>query len=356
MIAYFLKRWMVTLRVTACFLALTACQFTQKITQPVGSPSTPGAPAGPTNEATPPEVVFGPGSLRLVDPTVGLAGLANYKATLTLSFNGTQAGQPSQWSHTYVMLASQDAADHQITIEAAGGTPAPVFKAEMNGVSYEIDEDGNCTTSTTEVGSSLTANWEPAGFLSGLVGAEAAGSETINGVATDRYTFDERALGQTGFSQSSGQVWVASENGAVVRYLLTTTAGADYFGEGNEGAQTWEYNLTDINQPVTIELPAACTAGLVDAPLMPAAQSVNQLPGLTIYSTTGSIADVLAFYQEQLPALGWKATGEPSLADTLGWVSFNKGDQQLTVIVTTLENGIEVRLLMGTAPSPGATP
>ncbi len=345
---HFSKQWIVALRITACLIVLLACKLPQMIAQQVaGQP-----PADPTPVA----MIFGPGSFNLMNPTVGLADLMSYKATLTLSFNGMQAGQPSQWSHTYVMLSSKQSAAHQITIEAAGGDPAPVFMLEMNGVSYELDEEKNCTASTTEAGRSLTATWEPAGFLSGLIGAEVAGSETINGVAANRYTFDERALAEIGFTQSSGQVWVASDNGVVVRYLLTTTAGADYFGEGIEGVQTWEYNLTDINQPVTIDLPIGCPGGILDVPLMPNAQNVRQLPGVTAYSIAGSIQEVLAFYQEQMPAMGWAANVEPAVADTMGVVIFVRSDQQLTVIATTSDNGVEVRLLMGTVPNPGATP
>ena len=351
----FSKRWLATLKVTACVMVILACQLPCLATQTVGVPATPGANGGSTAEATPTEVIFGPGSFNLMDPTVGLSDLASYTATLTLSFNGTQAGQPSQWSHTYVMLSNKQSAAHQITIEAVGGDPAPVFLLEMNGVSYELDEEKNCAASTTEAGRSLTATWEPAGFLPGLIGAEAAGSETINGVEADRYTFDERALAETGFTQSSGQVWVASDNGVVVRYLLTTTAGADYFGEGIDGVQTWEYNLTDINQPVTIDLPTGCPGGILDVPLMPNAQNVRQLPGVTTYSIGGSIQEVLAFYQEQMPALGWAANVEPAVADTMGVAIFVRSDQQLTVIATTSDNGVEVRLLMGTAPL-GITP
>jgi len=346
--AFFSKRWIITVQVTVLLMALMACQLTQIILQSVGSPATSQVDSG----TTPVEVVFGPGSLRLVDPTVGLANLSSYKATLTLSFNGTLAGQPSQWSHNYVMLADQINATHQVTIEAAGGVPAPVFMLEMNGVSYELDGEKNCSASTTPADSSLSSTWEPAGFLSGLIGAEAAGSETINGVAADHYTFDERALGQTGFTKSTGQVWVASETGVVVRYLLTTNAGSDYFGEGIEGAQTWEYNLTDVNLPVTIDLPAGCPGGLVYAPLMPAAQSVRYLPGVTIYSIAGSIQDVFAFYQQQLPVLGWEAMGEPGEVGTMGVAIFVQGDQQLTVIGKSTENGIEVRLLMATVTNP----
>jgi hypothetical protein len=345
---YFSKRWGTALRVTTCLFFLLACKLPQMIAQQVaGQP-----PADPI----PADVVFGPGTFNLMDPSVGLSDLASYKATLTLSFNGTQAGQPSQWSHTYVMLSSKQSAAHQITIEAAGGDPAPFIKTETNGVSYEISAEGDCTASTTVAGASLTTEWEPAGFLSAVIGADAAGSETINGVTADKYTFDERSLGETGFTKSTGQIWVASENGVVVKYLITTIAGADYFGEGIEGSQTWEYNLTEIDQPVTIHLPAVCPRGLVFAPLMPAAQNVRQLPGLTTYSFAGSIQDVLAFYQEQMSALGWTATGEPGVADTMGVLVLVQGDQQFTVIATLSENTITVRLVMGTAPTPSATP
>lgn len=358
---YFISiRWSYALGVAACLLALMACQLSQTATQPVGVPSTgeataeatTGGPGGSTAEATAgaiqSNVEFGPGPFNLVNPTMGLAELSGYKAELTLSFDGTQAGQPSQWAHIYVMLASQEPATHQITIEAAGGALAPVFMAEVNGVSYERRGEGDCTASTTRADSSLAARWEPAGFLPAFLGADAAGSETINGMAADRYIFDERALGETGFTQSTGQVWVASDTGVVIRYLLTTTAGADYFGEGIEGTLTWEYDLTEFNQPVTIILPAGCSAGQGGAPLIPDAQSVSWMPGLTIYSTAGSIPDVMAFYQEQLPDLGWETTGEPIVADAMGWVSFVRGDQQLSVIVSPLESMVEVRLLMGT--------
>jgi len=374
----FSKRWIIALQGTACIMSLMACQLSQRIaqpeevpanaTQPVEAQLTPGTigastdkpPGGefaePTTQATQADAVFGPGSFSLLDPTMGLAALSSYKATLTISFNGTQAGRSSQWSHTYVMLASQKTGAHQVTINSTGGIPAPVFIAEVNGVSYALDAEDNCTASTTEPDTSLAAEWEPAGFLSAIIGADAAGSETVNGVGTEKYTFDERALAETGFSRSTGQVWVASENGVVVRYLLSTTAGAEYFGEGVDGTLTWEYTLTEINQPVTVELPAGCPGGLVDAPLMPVAQNVNRQPGVTIYSSAGSIQDGLDFYTEQMPALGWEAMGEPGSGDTMGVANFIQGDLQLTVIVTSTGNGIDVHLMMGPVLDTSASP
>jgi len=350
------KRWIAALRVTACLLVILACQLPCLMTQPAGIPSIPGAPAGATPQANPAAVIFGPGPFDLLDPAVGLADLSSYQATLMISFDGTQAGQPSQESHTYVMLVSRESAARQITVDAVDGNPALFFKAEANGVSYELLEDGTCIASLLEDGNSLAAEWEPSGFISGLIGAEATGSETVNGVTADRYTFDERALGEAGFTESTGQVWVASDSGVVVRYLLTTTAGVEHFGEGVEGSQTWEYNLTSINQLVTTELPADCPGGLVDAPLMPDAQNVNRQPGVTIYSSAGNILDCLNFYAEQMPTLGWKVLGEPGVGDTMAVADFIQGDLQMTVIATSAGNGIEVRLMMGPLPAPVPTP
>src|SRR5215813_8449344 len=74
-----------------------------------------GYPAAAQESATPEssapaQMMFGPGSFNLLMPTAGLSDLASYRATLTLSFDGTKAGQPQQWSHTYTMLVTQSPA------------------------------------------------------------------------------------------------------------------------------------------------------------------------------------------------------------------------------------------------------
>ena len=70
-----------------------------------------------------------------------------------------------------------------------------------------------CTASVIEQGASLSEIWEPAGFLTGVIGADEAGSETVNGAAAQHYTFDERVLGQSGVAKSTGEMWVASDGG-----------------------------------------------------------------------------------------------------------------------------------------------
>lgn len=292
------------------------------------------------------DVVFGPGSFNFPQPAAGLSDLSSYKATLNLSFNGTEAGQPSQWSKTYVMLSAQEPSTRQLTIEKTGDNPDPdpVFMAEAGGAAYERLGENACSANEIDPENSLAVAWEPAGFLTGVFGAEEVGSDTVNGEATNHYTFDERALGQLDIANSTGEMWVASDGGYVVKYVLTTTGNADYFGEGIEGTLTWDYELTDVNQPVRIKLPADCPAGMVDAPQLPDASNVVNMPGVLMYDTASSLEDAAAFYQEQIPNLGWELSGEPAITDGMVLLDYTQGDQVMSVIIAVADGVTNVQI------------
>src|SRR5574341_283271 len=224
--------------------------------------------------------------------------------------------------------------------------PDQVFMAELNGAHYERQGDESCIASVIAEESSLALWWEPASFLSAVIGADEAGSETVNGVPAEHYTFDQRALGLADFTSSTGEVWVASDGGYVVKYVLVTEAGADYFGEGSEGALSWVYDLTDANLPAAIELPVDCPAGMIDAPLLPDAAIVLNVPGLLSYTTPASLEDAAAFYEVELPALGWQPVASPGIAETSVMLDFAQGDQQLSVIITAAGALTTIRLVL----------
>jgi hypothetical protein len=320
------------------------CQWLQ---QAVPAPTTPesGEKSFETN------IIFGSGPFYLTDTTAGLADLSSYKATLTLSFDGTKTNQPSKWSKTYVMLVSKEPAARQLTIEKTGDIAdlSTVLMAEMDGADYERRGQESCLANAIVEGNSLGDQMEPAGFLAGVFGADTAGSETVNGVKADHYTFDERALGQTNLAKSTGDLWVASEGGYIVKYLLSTKATADYFGEGIEGTLTKVYELTDVNKPVTMELPADCPAGMVNAPKLPDASNILNMPSVLSYDTASSLADATAFYQKQIPDLGWKLLGTPDISDTSALLTFTQGDQEMTVIITAATEGTNVQIALDSA-------
>ena len=294
------------------------------------------------------DMVYGPGDFIFPDTRAGLSDLTSYKATLNVSFDGSRAGSAEQWSRIYIMLTSKEPAARQLTIEKSGNLPDPgsIFMAEMGGVTYERLGENPCTANLTEQGNALGERMEPAGFLTGVHGAETAGNDTVNGAAANHYTFDERAFGQLEVVQSTGEVWVASEGGYIVKYVVTTTGNEDYFGNGIEGSLTLDYELTDINAPVTFNLPEDCPAGLVDAPLLPDASNVINLPGVLTYETSTGLAEAAAFYQEQIPGLGWISLDEPGITETTAFLEYRQGDQNLTVILSTEAGVTTVYILL----------
>ena len=354
------KHWAILLLVLTSLLISLACKFL------IATPAM-DAPATDTSATETPvsgeltiegDVVYGPGAFNFPNTQAGLSDLTSYKATLVMSFNGTEAGQPQQWSKTYIMLNTKEPAAHQLTIEKTGNLSDldTVFMAESNGASYERRGENDCMATVIEEGNSLTEQLEPIGFLNGVIGADEAGNETVNAVAANHYTFDERAFGQLGIAQSTGEMWVATEGGYLVKYLLTTKGNSDYFGEGIEGTIKWDYELTDINQPVTITLPDNCPGGMVNAPLLPDASNILNMPGILMYDTSTSLADTAAFYQQESPKLGWELVSEPSLTDTSALLDYIQGDKTLTIIITSDKIKTAVNMLLGksqgTVPSP----
>jgi len=188
-------------------------------------------------------------------------------------------------------------------------------------------------------------------LLASVIGADAAGSQAINGVAADHYTFDERALGELGLAESAGELWLAADEGYVIRYLLTTVGTADYFGDGLEGTLTWDYELTEANEPVSLDLPGDCPPGMVNAPLLPDASNVVSVPGLLAYQTGASPNEAAAFYQEQIPELGWEIAVEPAVepagAVLVVRLDFAQGDQTMTVVIAPGDSLTDVQIVLG---------
>lgn len=298
---------------------------------------------------------FGPGEFMLPDPRLGLTTLSSYRASLTVSFEGTDGGNALQWTSTSVMLRSADPTAAQVTIENTGDLPTadPGYVAEVSGAAYRRDQAGSCTADAAGEQFSLLDVLEPAGELAGVIGAEDLGQKAIGGVDTLGYSFDERAVGQAGVTKIDGEVWVADDIGYVVAYAMTSQGGADLFGDGVEGTISWQYELTDVNQPVTVELPDECAAGLVHAPMLPDAANVANVPGRLNYDTASTLADVLAFYQQAATDTGWVATGDAAVGERGGSVEFSNGDDYISIIVITTDSGSSVNIIIGDQPSDG---
>jgi hypothetical protein len=131
-----------------------------------------------------------------------------------------------------------------------------------------------------------------------------------------------------------------------MRYVLATTGGADYFGNDLQGTLTWDYALAEINPPGAIEVPSACPAGLVSAPLLPDATDLVSVPGLLSYSTQTANSEAAGFYQQQLTALGWQPTTDRIPNADGVWLEFERDAQHLSVVIASLEQGSTIDIVL----------
>lgn len=221
---------------------------------------------------------------------------------------------------------------------------------------YEVASDGTCFASAdTEQAEFLITH--PAELILPLIGAEMAGSETLNGFETVRATFDEQAMIVPGIADASGEVWIVPGTGPVVKYTLSAQAGPDFLSGDGEGQLTYEYQLSDINQRVVIELPEDCPAGRIDMPYPEDAADVEYLPGALRFTSEWTAADIAAFYHQHLPALGWTLFGQPMLDEMRALLMFSKENETLLLVINEQEEGgMEVTLLLSDKPTEGSGP
>jgi hypothetical protein len=277
----------------------------------------------------------GPGDFVLVDPAVGLDRLDAYLATLTVTFDGTASGG-TRWTSTTSLDHSRDPSITALTVTHAGDlAPAdPSLQAELGDTSYVVTAHPGCIATPLDPASAIRPRLEPARVLSGVIGAEAAGHRSVDGVEADGYTFGEAALGLEGVADGSGEVWVASDGGYVVEYVLSLDAGPPVLGEATAGTMTWDYELTRTGEPVAIDLPADCPTGSIGAPVMPDASDVASGPTLLAYTTRLSLAEVVAFYRKAGKAARWTFIAKPAVMGDTALIAARADRSVLTILAT----------------------
>ena len=193
-----------------------------------------------------------------------------------------------------------------------------------------------------------------------------AGDETVNGVETVHYTFDETAfMGvDDGMETAVGHIYVAKDGGYMVRMIIDGTGDVGDFS-GSDGATNGtmhiEMNLTNINEPVNIETPADCESfdggfgpdtgdasggDSMDYPVTDDATDVFAMEGLTAYTTAMSVEDVLAFYRSEMSEMGWTENGMFG-DETTVTTTFMKDGQTITLAINNESDGVTAVTILG---------
>ncbi|MCA9947628.1 MAG: hypothetical protein KC449_29310, partial [Anaerolineales bacterium] len=230
-----------------------------------------------------------------------------------------------------------------------------MIMTQIEGTSYmEVPGLGCITTTEGDMmGEDFADSMDASQFMEEVGEAELVGEETINGIDTLHYTFDETAL-QNEMSElnwAQGDVYIAKEGNYVVRFrmegegnvsdALMALDQGDTMTETLIGQMVIQMDISNINEPVNITIPEACEnsgAGNSEYPILEDAAEYSSFGSFVTYTTETAFADIVTFYQENLAAQGWVYDEGESLIleNSTALMYFTLDERTLTVTVTEI--------------------
>jgi len=314
------------------------------VEKPAAKPTQPPAekPAAAKVEAT-----ATPEEFQLDNVTAGLGELNSYKAAFTMTFEGKDNGQPKTSTLAFTEEFIKDPPAKRTVVTGLGGmlggdtgTPVPgqstgIESIEVGGKQYSKMGD-ICAQVTAESGPQANTMMDPNSIIGGVRGAQRVGNETVNGVPTVHYKLDVSSLATVGYLNGNGDVWVADPGNYVVKYVFQAT-GTDKFLGGSstsEGTVKWDYEVSDVNQPIEIKAPENCGGAAEDIPMMADATDQAAFGGTSTYSTPSKFEDVVAFYEKEMKAKGWAEKEGGMSAEGVSMKSYTKDGRTVQVMIT----------------------
>jgi len=284
----------------------------------------------------------------LPEPFVGLDSLQSYHAVYDLTLQGTIDGNPFD-RHSRIETSVVTGSNNEEVLwqeQQTGSADTFLHSFRLGSAVYTQSQDGqDCWGEYDDQPVEIVP--QPVSLLLPVTRSSQVGTETVNGVTALHYHFDQNGL-SSGGEGTTGEVWIAQPGGYVVKYTLGIPSPANPTGSGVETAETLSYELSDINAIDQIELPAGCVPVLVDFPAMADAQDLYRSSGYMDYTSPSEAAQVIDFYNQALPALGWTQVG-PSLtpAQTDSQIlEYTQGDQTLTIFLDKSGGSLEVTAVL----------
>jgi hypothetical protein len=201
-------------------------------------------------------------------------------------------------------------------------------------------------------GEDLTAGLvEPDALLDDTCGWQSQGTTTLDGIQVERWTTNqaqieactppEELTGLGDLTDAGGEMFVAVDGGYVTQLDLFYAGTNLDLGivatdePVGEGRLDFSYQLTDVNEPFTIDLPpgaAAAASGPEDIPIPDNAQGVTNMGSLITFTSPDSPAQVSEYYQEQMPGFGWSEVSVQDLGGPL-MLEFSKEGKTASIML-----------------------
>lgn len=284
--------------------------------------------------------------ISLSSVTSGLQNLDSYRSHFLMTFDGSTEGETEHWIMEMSMEYAREPFAQRIVVQGGEiGLGEGFESVQIGDQQYVVFGEDQCISSSADAGDATDMEiFEPDDIIGGLENARRIQpDEQVNDILCRHYAFDETSVGWAAFTHAEGEVWIAVDGEYVVKYILEAE-GKDPASQ-EEGHIEWEYEIRDVNQPVTIEPPAGCEATESEFPIISDATDMTTMGGMVTYESGSSFDVVLAFYQEQMPAEGWSDTGDSFTSPGTAMLSYAKDGRTATVMLTEEEGTVSVLIM-----------
>ncbi len=203
-----------------------------------------------------------------------------------------------------------------------------------------------------------------------LKSAKYVGMETVNGVPTHHFSYDQSNLDLTKLPEgmvidkASGDLFVAVEGSYIVRSSgkfsgknLGTPGTTMQAATIKEGNLEYTNNLISLNKLITVKIPDTAKEGVkppADIPVLSGSVQIagGSIMGFTIYTftTEKTPQDAATFYKAELVKQGWKLSKSDETGEQLSF-SYTKDARSMELSIgpdaTTGKNTINIMLTGG---------
>jgi hypothetical protein len=378
-----MRRLMLPLVLIALMVLLAACGGGREEAGSAQPEAVATAAPAPAQAATTTPAPPTPEAAGEPEPTLSAADLSalekleSFRTTLSFSSEGTDSdGNPVTDSTEMATEFVKDPPARRLTmtiISSDDENPEQPQTVEM------VEKDGTVYMKADDQWISIGTESSPFGdpdmeFLmdSGVLFDDLEGlervrpDEKVNGIDSRHYKFTDRALaGWLALTADSnaevdGDVWIAKDGGYLTRYVLamkvTDGTGGALAPDLARGTVTMSYELSDVNEPIVIELPEGMAGGGIsltgfDAddpfPVPEDGTVMMSSSQMTMMQTALSAEDAAAFYEEALANLGWSKNDQESMAaGGLVSLAFDKDGNRLSLILTSEGAGAGLTQIM----------
>ncbi len=174
-------------------------------------------------------------------------------------------------------------------------------------------------------------------FLVDMVGAPLiASGEVVNGQLTHHFSLERQILPRFANQDVSvhGDIYVAEDGQRPLQVAMELNGEVDFgsTGQVQNGTLFVEINWYELIDSDEVIIPPGCL--FTDLyPLPEGSFEVTAIADLVGFRISRSIAEIVAFYEVEMPAAGWTAVEDPTISEDSAFMTFSRNGLEIIINV-----------------------